>query len=424
MSRLVNWMIDTFKNYFGGDHEKVATPEGEAQPNLHHLFTDSEILGMDCIQCTGKMVGKIGVDSIPPLAVTVMTTAVTIGDLVGNETVDWPGKNVLKKCYGTCLKKQMLVLNRLVTGGGSADTDHYFKRGNCNPHAVGMCYLLEKARECKMEVHEDGSIRANAPFKEGGDAQRSVCDAFKGVHLHLARDEEKGVICHKHHSSKMDLGNACHNVMKELMLYNEMCEATEEEGWQQWGWQKLGAKYEYKDERPINSWDQARTKCLELFGCDALRTNPEMPDLDAGIDAFKSSLKDIVSQAESDLDRGQLVEWVDKWRQASATAANAFEVIAQEWVAFHAEAARLKWARNDEAFENIFKQAVWKDHCFAFPKPITTKFDGLYKTYAKPDMGLFEALAEELGLMDWSESKCQIPKTGSSSVPQEPEPEP
>ena len=29
---------------------------------------------------------------------------------------------------------------------GNADTDQYFRRGNCNQHAVGLCLMLEKTR--------------------------------------------------------------------------------------------------------------------------------------------------------------------------------------------------------------------------------------------------------------------------------------
>ena len=120
---------------------------------------------------------------------------------------------------------------------GNADTDQYFKRGNCNQHAVGMCLVLEKTRECKMEIMADGKLRTEATFQEGADAQRNVCNALKGVHLHLIRDEERGIICpeNKHKGSRMDLGHACHKVMDELILYNEMCESHEEEqGWTAW----------------------------------------------------------------------------------------------------------------------------------------------------------------------------------------------
>ena len=100
-----------------------------------------------------------------------------------------------------------------------------------------MCLVLEKTRECKMEVMTDGKLRTEATFSEGGDAQRNMCNALKGVHLHLIRDEEKGIICpeNKHHGSKMDLGHACHKVMDELMLHNDLCEAKHEnEGWGTW----------------------------------------------------------------------------------------------------------------------------------------------------------------------------------------------
>ena len=44
------------------------------------------------------------------------TNSATITEIVGSEN------NVVKQCYGTCLKKQMQVLNRIITGGGGVRT--------------------------------------------------------------------------------------------------------------------------------------------------------------------------------------------------------------------------------------------------------------------------------------------------------------
>ncbi|CAE7358865.1 DUR3, partial [Symbiodinium pilosum] len=396
MAALVNWMIDTFKNYFGGDTKAVATPDPELEPNLHHLFSDAEILGMDCIKCSARLSGGITVDAVPPLALSVLTNSATIEEIIGKQG------NVVKQCYGTCLKKQMQVLNRIVTGGGNADTDQYFRRGNCNQHAVGMCLVLEKTRECKMEVMTDGKLRTEATFSEGGDAQRNMCNALKGVHLHLIRDEEKGIICpeNKHHGSKMDLGHACHKVMDELMLHNDLCEAKHEnEGWGTWAL-SLGKSYQYKDEKPTKSWDEAKHKCLELFGCTALLKKPEKPDVQAGLDAFKNVLKEILDSAPRDFERDQIMKTVDEWRSKSISGANAFEIVAQEWVAHEAEEERMNWVREDENLRKIFAADVWRDHCFAFGKPMTTEFDSLYKNYAKPDMAFFDALTKEIGLTE------------------------
>ncbi|CAE7653845.1 DUR3 [Symbiodinium microadriaticum] len=410
MAKLVNWMLNTFTSYFGGETKQVAEPNADLEPNLHHLFSDTEILGLDCIKCSARLAAGITVDAIPPLAVSVLTNSATITEIVGSEN------NVVKQCYGTCLKKQMQVLNRIITGGGNADTDQYFKRGNCNQHAVGMCLVLEKTRECKMEVLADGTLRTEATFKEGADAQRNVCNALKGVHLHLIRDEERGIICpeNKHKGSKMDLGHACHKVMDELMLYNQMCESHEEEqGWTSWA-MSVGTVPQYKDEKPINSWDDAKHKCLELFGCTSLLTKPDKPDVQRGLEAFKNVLREILDSAPRDFERDQIMKTVDEWRSKSMAGADAFEIVAQEWVAHESEEERMAWVRDDENLKKIFEQDIWRDHCFAFGKPMTTEFDSLYKNYAKPDMAFFDALTREMGLTEWGSSKCAIPTSGTS----------
>ncbi|CAE7861358.1 DUR3 [Symbiodinium necroappetens] len=410
MAKLVNWMLNTFTSYFGGETKQVAEPNADLEPNLHHLFSDAEILGLDCIKCSARLAAGITVDAIPPLAVSVLTNSATITEIVGSEN------NVVKQCYGTCLKKQMQVLNRIITGGGNADTDQYFKRGNCNQHAVGMCLVLEKTRECKMEVLADGTLRTEATFKEGADAQRNVCNALKGVHLHLIRDEERGIICpeNKHKGSKMDLGHACHKVMDELMLYNQMCESHEEEqGWTSWA-MSVGTVPQYKDEKPINSWDDAKHKCLELFGCTSLLTKPDKPDVQRGLEAFKNVLREILDSAPRDFERDQIMKTVDEWRSKSMAGADAFEIVAQEWVAHESEEERMAWVRDDENLKKIFEQDIWRDHCFAFGKPMTTEFDSLYKNYAKPDMAFFDALTREMGLTEWGSSKCAIPTSGTS----------
>mmetsp|Transcript_26818 Transcript_26818/g.63877 ORF Transcript_26818/g.63877 Transcript_26818/m.63877 type:complete len:707 (+) Transcript_26818:60-2180(+) len=418
----INWMIQAFKGLFGGDKQPVTAPE-DILPQTHHIFSDSEILGNDCVKCTGKVLGRVTIDQVPPLAVQVNSVGAVFNESSGfslstptlssgaNQTKD------LKKCFGECLHKQMNLINRLFTGNGGADANHYFQRGNCNQHALGLCYILEKARVCHAEIDPDGNILVNPDFaQDEGLAQRSVCNALAGVKLHLGGGGDRGIFCESgKHAATMDMGHACRNVMHAIMLHNEMCEKPKPADWfsSTWQWARDATYYYYENTASLDSWDQAANKCMDLFGCHALREEmSRAPDIDRGINSFRDAMNAIARNAANGRDvKGNPIGWLDRVRNMALYQLDVFEAAAQEWAMYQQEKSRLEWIRSLDDVGAVYQQPIFEDMCFRLPRAVNDKFDGLYAKVkaANPRAHFFDALANAFRHTDWSSpQKCHI----------------
>lgn len=219
------------------------------------LFTEHDVMKDACIKNL-RFKGSIQVDSFWAAKIKLAFATVSL------PIEKWTGE------ITTCVRKFSRQFRDFLVPEQKKRNLHtrYFTPGNCNPHSVGLCMMLEKTRQCGIKLQPGGKILAMTPTKR--DHMLRMCTTFNGVKVALTKVNDK-VRCAEAFRLQQEAA-----AKRNITLDSKSVTTLDLE----FGCQLVANRLqETRDCEPPGSAEEAFLRCRRLYGCTHQR--PPEPTL-------------------------------------------------------------------------------------------------------------------------------------------------